>query len=183
MKPNKPPLFDRDPRHAAGREKLLQLQLKRDELVKVRDEILHRPKASDPIEKEAQKLLQSETLELPAAPARDDEELERAYRDIQIVECAIRGQKDALQKLEYDLSSQICRETKAKYAETVRAIAEAARKLSECAQEERDLRESLTDQGVIISFETLPFFKVGFSRDEYAYANIYYRQAKEAGYL
>jgi hypothetical protein len=183
MKPKKIALFDRDPRHVAAQEKLRQLQLKREELEKAKDEILTRPKPTDTIEQEARKLLQSETLELPGAPARDDEELERAYRDIQIVERAIRGQMDSINKLQLELSRQICQEMKPKYAEKVRAIAEAANRLAECAQQERDLRESLVDEGVILSFEAMPFFKVGFKRDEYAYANIYSRQAEQAGYL
>lgn len=177
------PLFDRDPRHVAAKEKLLQLQLKRDELVKIKDEILHRPKPSDTIEQEAQKLLVSETLEIPPAPSIDDEELERAYRDIQIVERAIAVQKEAIDKLRYEVSMQICREMKPAYAEKVRAIAEAALKLAEFAQEERDFRESLTDEGVILSFEAMPFPRVGISRDKYADANIYAREAKRAGYL
>jgi hypothetical protein len=56
-------------------------------------------------------------------------------------------------------------------------------RLAECAQEERDFRESLTCEGVHLTFEPMPFFKVGFSREENAFANIYIRQAKQAGYL
>jgi hypothetical protein len=177
------PLFDRDPRHVAAWDKLRQLQLKRDELVKIKDEVLYRPKPPNTIEQEAQKLLQSETLEIPPAQVRDDEELERSYRDIRIVERAIAEQKKTIEKLQYELSVQICRELKPAYAEKIRAIAEAALKLAECAQQERELRESLSDAGVILTFESMPFFKVGFSNDEYAYANIYARQAKQAGYL
>ena len=65
----------------------------------------------------------------------------------------------------------------------VRAVAEAALKLAECAQQEREFRESLTDEGVMLTFETLPFTSVGYSRDHYANANIYYREAKKVGYL
>ena len=177
------PLFDRDPRHVAAWEKLRQLWLKRDELVKIKDGILHRPKPPDTIEQEAQKLLKSETLEIPPAPSIDDEELERAYRDIQIVERAIAVQKDVIDKLRYELSTQICREMKSTYADKVRAIAEAVLRLAECAQQEREFRESLTDEGVTLTFEAMPFPRVGISRDEYSYANIYAREARKAGYL
>lgn len=114
---------------------------------------------------------------------RDDEELERAYRDIQIIDHAIAAQQKIIENLEFEISTQICREIKPAYAEKVRAIVEASQKLSECAQEERDFRESLTLEGVTLTFQEMSFWKVGFSGDPYAFANIYARQAKQAGYL
>jgi hypothetical protein len=85
--------------------------------------------------------------------------------------------------LTYQISKGISSEVKPAYVQKVRAVAEAALKLAECAQEECEFRESLTDAGVMLTFETLPFTSVGYARDQYANANIYYRQAKKAGYL
>jgi hypothetical protein len=109
--------------------------------------------------------------------------LKLAYRDIRIVDRAIRAQYEAIQRLEFEISARICEDMKPKYAERIRAIVAATQKLAECAQQERNLRESLTDEGLTLTFEPLPFTKVGFSADEYVYANIYLRQAQEARYL
>ena len=122
-------------------------------------------------------------LEIPPPQVLDDEELERAYRDIQIVDKAITAQKKIIENLEREISTQVCRDMKPAYTEIVRAIVEAAQKLAECAQQERDFRASLTDEGVTLTFNEMSFWKIGFSRDPYAYANIYARQAKQAGYL
>ncbi|MBZ5498135.1 MAG: hypothetical protein LAP85_17175 [Acidobacteriia bacterium] len=76
-----------------------------------------------------------------------------------------------------------CSNNQALYAKKVKAVAEAALKLAECAQQEREFRESLTDAGVMLIFETLPFNWVGYTRERYGNANIYNRQAKKAGCL
>jgi hypothetical protein len=177
------PLFDQDQRYVAAKEKLVQLQLKREELEKITSEIRNRPKFPQTIEREAQKLLRSETLEIPPPQALDDEELERTYREIQIVDRAIAVQKRNIEDLQREISGRVCQEVKPAYAEKIRAIVEAAQILAECAQQERDFREALTDQGITLTFQEMSFWKVGFSRDPYAFANIYARQAKQAGYL
>jgi hypothetical protein len=177
------PLFDKYPRHVAAHEKLRQLWAKREELVKKKDAILARPKPLDSIDLQAEKLLNSDTLELPAGVSRDDEELKLAYRDIRIVDAAIKGQQQAIERLEFEISTRISEETKPKYTEKIRAIVAAAQTLAECVQQEQDLRVSLRDEGVTLTFETLPFDHIGYPDDEYSWVNIYCRQAKEAGYL
>ena len=108
-------LFDKYPRHPAAKEKLVQLQLKREDLEKAKNEMLFKPKPPDSIEKEGQKLLQSETLEIPPPPSLEDEELQRVYRDPQIVDWAIAAQKKSIEKIEREISREICAEMKPAY--------------------------------------------------------------------
>ena len=176
-------LLDRDPRYPEAKQRLVELQLKRGELQARIQEILARPRQTNPFEEEADELLRSGALELQSRQARDDEELERLYHNIGVLESAIRKQQELIGQLTYEISKGISAEVKPAYIQKVRAVAEAALKLAECAQQERDFRESLIDDGVMLTFETLPFNSVGYSRDHYANANIYYREAKKAGYL
>ena len=176
-------VLERDPRYPEAKRRLVELQLKRGELdAKIR-EIPAKPKQTSSLEEEADDLLKSGALEVQNRQARDDEELERLYHNVQILECAIRKQQEMIGQLTYEISKGISADVKPAYVQKVRAVAEAALKLAECAQQERDFRESLTDAGVMLTFETLPFTSVGYSRDHYANANIYCREAKKAGYL